>query len=345
MHKVGIIGHYGFGLDLANGQTIKTKIVTEYVSKIVNNDLITIDAHGGVKAIFPVVLGCIKCLFTCHNVIILLTENGLRVTVPVLTLINRIFHRRLHYVVIGGWLSDFLTQHRSIEKKLKRFDYIYVETNTMKKALESKCFSNIVIMPNCKQLSILDPSELQYFNNEPYPICTFSRVMKEKGIETLVEVIKRINEEHKRTIYNLDIYGQVDSGQIEWFENLKGSFPTYISYGGVIPFERSVEVLKNYFLLVFPTHFYTEGIPGTIIDAYAAGVPVVSAKWESFDDVVDENRTGLGYTFDNLEELYQLLLVLVNNPNIINNMRNNCLAKSSDYLIENSLSFLISRLK
>ena len=345
MHKVGIIGHYGFGLDLANGQTIKTKIVTEYVSKIVNNDIITIDAHGGVKAIFPVVLGCIKCLFTCQNVIILLTENGLRVTVPVLTLINRVFHRRLHYVVIGGWLSDFLTQHRSIEKKLKRFDYIYVETNTMKKALESKFFSNIVIMPNCKQLSILDPSELQYFNNEPYPICTFSRVMKEKGIETLVDVIKRINEEHKRIIYKLDIYGQVDSRQIEWFENLKGSFPTYISYGGVIPFERSVEVLKNYFLLVFPTHFYTEGIPGTIIDAYAAGVPVVSAKWESFEDVVDDGYTGLGYSFDDEKELEAKLENVAFQIDRINSLKENCVKKARDYTIDNALSKLIERIR
>lgn len=32
--KVGIIGHFGFGSDLANGQTIKTKIVAEEINEI-----------------------------------------------------------------------------------------------------------------------------------------------------------------------------------------------------------------------------------------------------------------------------------------------------------------------
>ena len=101
MSKVGIIGHFGFGLDLANGQTIKTKIITEEIKKT-NNDVITVDAHGGVKAVIPVVFGCMKCLSSCDDIIILLTENGLRVAVPVLAILNRLHHKKLHYIVIGG---------------------------------------------------------------------------------------------------------------------------------------------------------------------------------------------------------------------------------------------------
>ena len=53
-------------------------------------------------------------------------------------------------------------------------------------------------------------------------------------------------------------------------------------YCGIKDPKDSVKTLKNYFALVFPTRFYTEGIPGTIIDAYYAGVPVIASKWESF---------------------------------------------------------------
>ena len=68
-------------------------------------------------------------------------------------------------------------------------------------------------------------------------------------------------------------------------------------------------MLKNYFLLAFPTKFYTEGIPGTILDAYAAGVPVIASKWESFFDVIEEGKTGIGYEFDNQKELEKILAV------------------------------------
>ena len=35
--------------------------------------------------------------------------------------------------------------------------------------------------------------------------------------------------------------------------------------------EKTVKTLENYYLLLFPTKFRTEGIPGTIIDALSAG--------------------------------------------------------------------------
>ena len=162
----------------------------------------------------------------------------------------------------------------------------------MKKALYVLVYKNYFIMPNCKNLNILKEDELVYNTEKPYKLCTFSRVMKEKGIEDAVNAVKAVNEKYGETIYTLDIYGQVDAEQTDWFENLKNTFPDYVKYGGLVPFDKSVDVLKNYFALLFPTHYYTEGIPGTIIDAYAAGVPVISAKWENFGDIIEENITG-----------------------------------------------------
>lgn len=343
MGKVGIIGHYGFGLDLANGQTIKTKIITEEI-KNTKNKVITIDAHGGIKAIIPVILGCIKCLIKCDSVIIMLTENGLKVAVPVLTVLNLFFHKKLHYIVIGGWLPKFLKKEYLIKQQLKKFNYIYVETSTMKTALKKKGFTNVIIMPNCKKLQILKENSLVSNTQEPLLLCTFSRVMKEKGIETIVNVVKVINKQAGRIVYKLDIYGQIDSNQVQWFENLKESFPSYISYGGVIPYNNSVEILKNYFALIFPTHFYTEGIPGTIIDAYAAGVPVISSRWESFSDVVDEGKTGFGYEFDNKDMLKQKLISLSKDPQQMNNLKTNCIKKAREYTLEQAMKILVERL-
>lgn len=342
MSRVAVIGHFGVGLDLANGQTIKTKIVTEAIEKNIGEKVLIIDAHGGVKAIIPVILGCIKALKNCDNIILMLTENGLKVTVPILSIFNRFYKKRIHYIVIGGWLPKFLEKQELLEKQLKTFFKIYVETNTMKKRLEEKGFENIVVMPNCKELTILDKESLVYQNEEPLKICTFSRVMKEKGIGDLVKIVKEINCDKKRI--ELDIYGQIDAQQTEWFNELKNDFPDFIHYGGTIPFDKSVETLKNYFMLIFPTRFYTEGIPGTIIDGYAAGIPVLSAKWESYSDVVDENKSGVGYEFNNVKSLKNKLLYCVNNPEIVNEMKEYCLFKSKEFTIEQAMKILFSEL-
>ena len=50
--------------------------------------------------------------------------------------------------------------------------------------------------------------------------------------------------------------------------------------------EESVDIIKNYFILLFLTHFYAEGIPRTIIDAYFARVLVVSTEWQNSHDVI-----------------------------------------------------------
>ena len=168
--------------------------------------------------------------------------------------------------------------------------------------------------------------------------------MKEKGIEDAVDAVKAVNEKYGRTVYTLDIYGQVDSEQAKWFEDLKATFPGYVRYKGLVAYDKSVEVLKDYFALLFPTRFYTEGIPGTIIDAYAAGVPVISAKWESFADVVEDGITGIGYEFGIRNELLQILCEIAERPTIISEKKKNCTASAKEFSPDSIMQEILRRI-
>lgn len=335
MHtKVSVLGHFGKGGNLLNGQTVKTKIVTEELQKQIGNDqVLTIDTYGRWKTLLKAPFQVFKALKSSENVLIFPAHNGLRVYAPLLSVQKKLFkNRKIHYIVIGGWLPKFLMSRKWLSKILKRFDGIYVETNTMKYALENAGFTNIYVMPNCKHLDSLTLKELVYSKEEPYKLCTFSRVMKEKGIEDVIDAVKKVNEQYGRAVYTLDIYGQVDDKQKEWFDQLKADFPSYVTYGGLVPFDKSVEVLKDYFALLFPTRFYTEGIPGTIIDAYAAGIPVISARWESFHDIVDDGVTGIGYEFENVTELTEILKQIADKPQMITDLKPEALRRAADFM-------------
>ena len=344
--KVGVLGHYGEGQNLLNGQTVKTKIVTEELQKQLGQDqVLKVDTHGGWKTLLKAPIQTFGVLKKSNNVLMFPAHNGLRVYAPLLSFYKRFFkNRKLHYVVIGGWLPRFLEERKRLAKTLKKFDGIYVETHTMKNALEAKGFRNIFVMPNCKELNILDPDELTLNHSEPYKLCTFSRVMKEKGIEDAVNAVKAVNEKLGRAVYRLDIYGQIDPNQTEWFEEVKKNFPDYVIYRGLVAFDKSVEVLKDYYVLLFPTRFFTEGIPGTVIDAYAAGVPVVSARWESFADIIDDGITGIGYTFGKTDELASILENVSSFTQRVDSMRNNCLAKAEEYLPRIALNVMVERM-
>ena len=342
MKKACVIGHFGFGKNLLNGQTIKTKSVTTELEKQLGTDqVIKIDTHGGAKALPKITIQLVSAFKNYENIIIFPAHNGIRVFAPLCSSLNKVFHRKLHYVVIGGWLPTLLQKHKQLAETLKSFNGIYVETNTMKKALVEQGFSNLFVMPNFKKLNILKESQLIYQHSEPYKLCTFSRVMKEKGIEDAVSAVKIVNTYFGRTVYTLDIYGQVDSEQTEWFERLKTSLPEYVSYCGIVPFSQSVDVLKSYFALLFPTGFFTEGIPGTIIDAYAAGIPVISTKWESFSDIVDDGVTGIGYSFGNNNELCAVLENIATKPQIIYDMKKSCISKAKAFTPEIAIDVLM----
>lgn len=343
--KIGILGHFGEGTNLLNGQTVKTKIITEELQNQLGQDqVLKFDTHGGWKTLLKAPFQVLQSLKKSSNVLIFPAHNGLRVYAPLLSFLRCFFkNRKIHYVVIGGWLPQFVSKRKRLAKSLKKFDGIYVETNTMKRALEVQGFANIYIMPNCKKLTVLSEAELVYSKKEPYKLCTFSRVMQEKGIEDAINSVKAVNEHFGRTVYTLDIYGQVDPQQTEWFDELKTKFPEYISYGGLVPFGKSVEVLKDYFALLFPTRFYTEGIPGTIIDAYAAGIPVISSKWESFADIIDDNKTGIGFNFGCYNDFVDILFDVANAPDNLNELKINCLSKSKEFLPLSATANLVRR--
>lgn len=346
MRKVTIIGHFAHGIEYLDGQTIKTKVIAEELRRQLSSDEVgKIDTHGGIKTLLKAPFQIFFVLRKSKNVIILPAHNGVRVYAPLLVLERHLFrNRKLHYVVIGGWLPKFLEKHKITRKSLKAFNTIYVETNTMKRALKKQNFTNVRVMPNCKKLKILSERDWVYPNTEPYKVCTFSRVMKEKGIEDAINAVQVINNKAGRRVYELDIYGPIDSSQVEWFKNVQAALPSYVKYKGSVPPDRSVEVLKDYFLLIFPTRFFTEGIPGTIIDAYAAGVPVVSSKWESFSDLIDEGVTGEGYAFGKVDALVSVLEKIQKNPQVIICMKQNCVNRACNYTPEKALNSLIKGL-
>lgn len=123
-------------------------------------------------------------------------------------------------------------------------------------------------------------------------LCTFSRVLKEKGIEDAIEAVTYINEQNKREIFSLDIYGQIDDAYKGDFMMMQRNFPEYINYGGIIRFDRSTEVLRNYYALIFPTYYEGEGFAGTLIDAMAAGVPVIASDWKYNTEIVMRIQRG-----------------------------------------------------
>lgn len=342
MKKVCVIGHFAYGKNYLDGQTVKTKIVTKELKQQLGKDeIMTIDTHGGSKKLLKLLFQLPHVMKKVENIIIMPAHNGIRFFAPLLAFFNNFFHIKLHYVVIGGWLPEFLESRKELQKSLKRFSGIYVETNTMKNNLEKLGFKNVYILPNCKELNILKEDELIYATSKPFKLCTFSRVMKEKGIEDAVNAVEEINKQYGESIFTLDIYGQVDPSQAEWFENLKKKVSNDIKYKGLVPFDQSTNVLKEYYALLFPTYYEGEGFAGTLIDAMAAGVPVIASNWRYNKEIIHNGENGLLIEDDLLNSLNYIF----HNYKEWINLRKNCLELAKKYQPEHVIEILCQNIE
>ena len=342
MKRVCVIGHFGFGHDLLNGQTIKTKIVANEIERNVGKDnVVRVDTHGGLATLIKLPFILLYAIVFFKNVVVMPAQNGLRVIAPLLVSYSLFFKRKLHYVVIGGWLPDFLENKPFLSKKLKKFQFIYVETRGMKSSLMQVGFNNVLVMPNFKDLKILAEYDLPQAPLEFFKFCTFSRVMKEKGIEESVAAIKKVNEKFGKNICGLDIYGQVDEMQTIWFDRLQKQFPSYVQYKGSVPFDKSVETLKDYYVLLFPTYYSGEGFAGTLLDSFAAGVPVIASNWHYNADIVDDGVNGFIVSAMNAESLASKIEWCIQNKDLINGMKKKCLEKARKYTPKNAIKPLV----
>jgi len=338
-----VIGSFVTGKDTFSGQAVKTRNFTsELEARLGQAQVCRVDTYGWKKHPVRLLTKIIKGMKNSEQAVVLPARRGVYVIPRIVQVLNGVFHNKLRYVVIGGWLPEFVKCSASLKKNLLSFDSIHVETNTMKKALNSMGLQNICLLPNFKRIQVLSMEELVQSEQIPLRLCTFSRVIKQKGIEDAVEAVRKINEKYQKTVYCLDIYGKVGETESAWFEGLQQRFPTSVRYHGAVDPSKSVEILKDYFMLLFPTRFFTEGVPGTLIDAYAAGVPVVVSRWESYADVMDEGLSGKSYPFGDEAALCSLLDNIAQNPAEMNRMKAYCLMKAKEFSPETVIQDFIT---
>lgn len=343
MITVGIVGHFGKGKICLDGQTVKTINLANLLREKEDINLSEIDTDNWKKHPIKLILQTLKMCKKCQSVIMLPAHNGVKVFSSLLLFFKR-KTTKLYYSVVGGWLPELVAANKKLLKNLKKFDGIWVETKNMQLSLQKYGLENVSIIPNFKNIEPLKETELSFEHKYPLRLCTFSRVHKQKGIEDAIQAVEEINREKGEIIYTLDIYGQIDNAYKDEFETLQKTFPDFIAYKGMVDADKSVQVLKDYFALLFPTRYYTEGLPGTILDAYASGVSVISARWQNFDDLIVEGKTGIGFDFEDYSVFKKVLKKVAENPEIIDPLKYNCLKEFEKYTKENISRLITSEL-
>lgn len=343
---IAVIGRVAEGVELLDGQTIKTKVLCEELHRYFpDRKLICVDTYQYRKNILKILFRMARSFVECEDIFVLLSRNGRTFFIPVLMGMNMIFHRRIYHDVVGGALPAEAAERPILRKLLKCFNVNWVEFAAMKEELEKIGVTNVEVLPNFKRLNILSSEKLLKNYREPFVFSMFSRVLKEKGMPDAAKAVAKVNCRYGKQLAVLHIYGPVEEDYREEFTELLEEYRECVHYMGCVPFDQSVEVLSQSYMLLFPSVYFGEGMPGTILDAFSSGLPVIATDWHFNSELVHDGVTGYCYDWRKPELLEQWICYAIEHPDQINSMREHCLAKAAEYTPEIVMEKICRRMK
>ncbi len=329
--RIGLIGRVDPERSLFDGQTVKTRMMYQLLCEMYGADCVVIvDTIDWRHRALKIAAELNNCLRECNDIVVLLSKNGRKVLYPVLARMARKHDKRIYQNLIGGSLGLEVKRYPQWVSYLNSFKVNWVESHALVNSLAASGVVNARYLPNFKYLNVPEIEKTRVYGDS-WHFCIFSRVVKEKGVGDAMEAIESLNDESDHRSYQLDIYGPIDHAFNDEFEELLDKCP-HSSYLGSVAPEESVSKVMCYDALLFPTRWQREGIPGTIIDALSAGTPIIGAKWPYYDEILEDDITGIGYEFNRNDMLSNAILkfVLLSDDDR-NAMRHACLKRAKDY--------------
>ena len=341
-YKIGICGNFSKQLRGIGGQNIKTEQITNDLINLYGKSKIEIadTSIGKIKLFYK----CLSVAKSCEHVIIIAAQNGVKVLIPLYVILSKIFNIKIHYIVVGAWICDAIGGNYILRKTIPMVHHIYPQTKILKNKLVSQySLKNVVVMHNYKEIKPIGLEHIDKHSGQVYKLCCVSRIEEKKGISDAIKIVSKINETQSELKVILDIYGPIKDDYEEEFRELVNKYG-YVNYCGIIEPNETIKFVKNYYLLLFPTKYFTEGIPGTILDAFFSGVPVLASRWESCNEIIKEHITGFSYLFGDMGDFHNKLLYLLNNDELVYKMKKKCIDESKKYTKDEALKPIINYL-
>ncbi len=146
------------------------------------------------------------------------------------------------------------------------------------------------------------------------------RLTEEKGVIPMLRAFEGLNAV-------LEIVG---AGPLEEMVKESASHHPNIRYLGTMPNEQIRQKMYEARALVFPSLWY-EGLPMTIIEAYATGTPVIASRLGAMSTVVTDGKNGLHFEAGNVDELRAKAMLLSANDDLRNQLGQQARADYQEY--------------
>lgn len=333
MKRILVIGAFGYDNNQLDGQTIKTRNVYKLLQNRHKGKHSYIDTLSLRKRPWLICTMFYR-LMLCDTLIILPCLNNLTIMFPMFYYMSKVFCFDIVSICIGGWQVEYFIGNERFEchpmqmrlsKKIKAFLPEMEKVNI--DLIEQFGFTNTEVFPNFREFN---RTKQNITNVEGLRMVFMARINKKKGYDVIFESLDYIRKNCPGS--KIDFYGGISHEDRDDFLKLVDKNKDIVSYNGVLTPNKIHITLSKYDVMLLPTKYYTEGFPGSILDAYISGIPVIVSEWKHSHEFVDNGKTGIIVPFENNQnEFNNAILSLYKDRNKLNLMKEAAYKEADKY--------------
>lgn len=255
----------------------------------------------------------------------------------VLYKVNRKAMRESIMVVMGGTAAKDMASDPEFMHWALEYKRIYVETDGMMKSLQENGITNIALYPNCRHKSL---KPLHGRTQVGRLKCVFfSYIQPEKGVDIILEAAEKMPG------IDFVFYGNPAPEYKETFLSEVQRLPNCI-YKGIFKGDNEAvyDELRQYDVLLFPTRWDTEGVPGILVEAKIAGLACVVSDKSYNAELVRDGQEGIVMTENDEKHLTDAVRKLDEDRNLLNKLQVGSFKSADRFYIESYIDQIVGEL-
>lgn len=231
-------------------------------------------------------------------------------------------------MVMGGTAANDIAADPVFLKSVLCYKAVYVETQSMKKILIDAGVKNTKVYPNGR---FMPKKDIECKERGSVLKCVFfSLVSPEKGVDVIVQAAKELPD------IAFDIYGTVAPDYNKRFTDEVAQLDNVV-YQGIFKgdAEEVYGKLAEYDVLLLPTRWHAEGIPGVLVEGKIAGLAEVVSDQNYNAELVKDGVEGVVLKRNTPEELQSVLQRLDQDRTYLQELKRGSKLSADQYYIEN----------
>lgn len=259
-------------------------------------------------------------------------HEGLKRDAIFLKLAKRILKKKV-IVFFRGWESSFFRNKETpkwFNNAFLKSDKIIVLAKEFKDQLIEAGYLGPIII----ETTAFDNRLLAYNPIVSRPAAFFSilflaRIERDKGIYEALKAVKKL--QNVRDNVFLDVAGEgSELGNVKSF--VESEKINKVFFHGFVRGKTKAELFKTASVFLLPS--YHEGMPNSVLEAMAFGLPVLTTKVGGINDFFIEEKMGFFIESHNHESIYMQLLKLIDFPPLCHEIKK----YNSEYAMNNFYS-------